>query len=148
MPHKKNPDLFELARAKFNVIKGLPNQLTLLTSNLPSGYHRDLQQAKGAIIESINETKECLEILLLSLPKIKVSNYITDKKKYDYLFTVEALNKEVLNGKTFRDAYKNLAKVIENGKFKPDRKISHKHIGSLGNLGLDKLKEKIKPFLS
>ena len=147
MPHKKNPDLFELARAKFNMIKGLPNQLTLLTSNLPSGYHRDLQQAKGALIESINETKACLEILLLSLPKIKVSNNITDQKKYDHLFTVESLNKEVLNGKTFRDAYRNLANVIEKGKFKPDRKVKHKHIGSLGNLGIDRLKEKIKPFL-
>ena len=129
------------------MIKGLPNQLTLLTSNLPSGYHRDFQQAKGAIIESINETKACLEILLLSLPKIKVSNNIIDQKKYDHLFTVESLNKEVLNGKTFRDAYRNLANIIEKGKFKPDRKIKHKHIGSLGNLAIDKLKEKIKPFL-
>ena len=110
--------------------------------------HRDFQQAKGAIIESINETKACLEILLLSLPKIKVSKNITNQKKYDHLFSVESLNKEVLKGKTFRDAYKDLANVIEKGKFKPDRKVKHKHIGSLGNLATDKLKEKIRPFLT
>ena len=148
MPHKKNPDLFELVRGKCNILQSLPSQLTFLTGNLPSGYHRDFQLAKGIIIDAVEETKACLEIILFSLPKIQVKNKITDQEKYDYLFSVDTLNNDVISGKPFRMAYQDLGKSIEEGQYVPNRKIKHTHIGSIGNLSLDKIKEKIKPFLS
>ena len=108
MPHKKNPDLFELVRGKCNNLQALPNQLALLTSNLPSGYHRDLQLAKGPVIGAVQELKACMDILLFSLPQLEVTQNITDQKKYDYLFSVDTLNTEVIAGKPFRDAYREL----------------------------------------
>ena len=148
MPHKKNPDLFELVRGKCNSVQALPNQLALLTTNLPSGYHRELQLAKGPIIEAIQEIKGCLEILLFSLPTIKVAKDSTTQKKYDYLFSVDTLNQEVLAGKPFRDAYRDLGNAIEKGEYQPNREVKHTHLGSIGNLGLEQIREKIKPFLS
>ena len=148
MPHKKNPDLFELVRGKCNSVQALPNQLALLTSNLPSGYHRELQLAKGPIIEAIQEIKGCLEILLFSLPTIQVAKDSTTQKKYDYLFSVDTLNQEVLAGKPFRDAYRDLGNAIEKGEYQPNREVKHTHLGSIGNLGLEQIREKIKPFLS
>ena len=144
MPHKKNPDLFELVRGKCNSLQALPNQLALLTTNLPSGYHRELQLAKGPIIEAIQELKACLEILLFSLPNIQVSKDITAQAKYDYLFSVDTLNQEVLAGKPFRDAYRALGQAIEEGNFKPNREVQHSHIGSIGNLQLDQIRAKMK----
>jgi len=146
MPHKKNPDLFELVRGKCNSLQGLPNQLALLTTNLPSGYHRELQLAKGPIIEAVQELKACLEILLFSLPKLKVRKNITDQKKYDYLFSVDTLNAEVLAGKPFRDAYRDLGNAIEAGEYTPNRNLQHTHLGSIGNLGLEQIKVKIDAF--
>lgn len=148
MPHKKNPDLFELVRGKCNSVQALPNQLALLTTNLPSGYHRELQLAKGPIIEAIQEIKGCLEILLFSLPTIQVAKDSTAQKKYDYLFSVDTLNQEVLGGKPFRDAYRDLGNAIEKGEYQPNREVKHTHLGSIGNLGLEQIREKIKPFLS
>ncbi len=148
MPHKKNPDLFELVRGKCNSVQALPNQLALLTSNLPSGYHRELQLAKGPIIDAIQEIKGCLEILLFSLPTIQVAKDSTTQKKYDYLFSVDTLNQEVLAGKPFRDAYRDLGNAIEKGEYQPNREVKHTHLGSIGNLGLEQIREKIKPFLS
>ena len=148
MPHKKNPDLFELVRGKCNSVQALPNQLALLTTNLPSGYHRELQLAKGPIIEAIQEIKGCLEILLFSLPTIQVAKDSTAQKKYDYLFSVDTLNQEVLAGKPFRDAYRDLGNAIEKGEYQPNREVKHTHLGSIGNLGLEQIREKIKPFLS
>jgi argininosuccinate lyase len=144
MPHKKNPDLFELVRGKCNSLQGLPNQLALLTTNLPSGYHRELQLAKGPIIEAVQELKACLEILLFSLPKLKVRKHITDQKKYDYLFSVDTLNAEVLAGKPFRDAYRELGEAIEAGDFTPNRAVDHTHLGSIGNLGLAEIRAKME----
>jgi len=146
MPHKKNPDLFELVRGKCNSLQALPNQLALLTTNLPSGYHRELQLAKGPIIDAVQELKACLDILLFSLPKLQVRPNITDQKKYDYLFSVDTLNAEVIAGKPFRDAYKALGKAIEEGKFVPNRSVQHTHLGSIGNLGLEAIRAKIQPF--
>jgi len=148
MPHKKNPDLFELVRGKCNSVQALPNQLALLTTNLPSGYHRELQLAKGPIIDAIQEIKGCLEILLFSLPTIQVAKDSTTQKKYDYLFSVDTLNQEVLAGKPFRDAYRDLGNAIEKGEYQPKREVKHTHIGSIANLGLEQIREKIKPFLS
>jgi argininosuccinate lyase len=148
MPHKKNPDLFELVRGKCNSVQALPNQLALLTTNLPSGYHRELQLAKGPIIEAIQEIKGCLEILLFSLPTIQVAKDSTAQKKYDYLFSVDTLNQEVLGGKPFRDAYRDLGNAIEKGEYQPNREVKHTHLGSIGNLDLEQIREKIKPYLS
>lgn len=147
MPHKKNPDLFELVRGKCNVLQALPNQLALLTTNLPSGYHRELQLVKGPIIEAIDDIKACLEILLFSLPNVQVRKNITSEKKYDYLFSVDTLNQEVLAGKPFRDAYRDLGSAIEKGQFKPTRNIKHTHLGSLGNLALDTIREKMDSLI-
>ena len=146
MPHKKNPDLFELVRGKCNSLQGLPNQLALLTTNLPSGYHRELQLAKGPIIDAVQELKSCLDILLFSLPQLKVSQNTTDQKKYDYLFSVDTLNADVIAGKPFRDAYRELGEAIENGAYVPNRNLKHTHVGSVGNLGLDLIKAKMKPL--
>ena len=147
MPHKKNPDLFELVRGKCNNLQALPNQLTLLTSNLPSGYHRDLQLAKGPIIEAVQELKACMDILLFSLPQLEVTQDITDQKKYDYLFSVDTLNTEVIAGKPFRDAYRELGQAIEKGDFLPNRTVNHTHLGSIGNLGLEKIRQKMERIM-
>ena len=144
MPHKKNPDIFELIRGKCNMLQGVPYQLSILMINLPSGYHRDLQLTKGPIINAIEELKSCLEILILSLPQIKISKKITDQKKYDTLFSVDTLNAEVNKGKPFRDVYIEYKKSIKTGKFKPDRSVKHSHTGSIGNLSLKKIKHKFK----
>ena len=144
MPHKKNPDLFELVRGKCNNLQALPNQLALLTSNLPSGYHRDLQLAKGPIIDAVQELKACMDILLFSLPKLEVTKDITDQKKYDYLFSVDTLNTEVIAGKPFRDAYHELGQAIEKGEFLPNRTVNHLHLGSIGNLGLERIRQKME----
>ena len=146
MPHKKNPDLFELVRGKCNALQALPNQLTLLTTNLPSGYHRELQLAKGPIIEAVEELKACLDILLFSLPQLEVKKDITKQKKYDYLFSVDTLNADVLAGKPFREAYRDLGKAIEAGEYTPNRKIPHTHLGSIGNLGLEEIRRKMDPL--
>ena len=144
MPHKKNPDLFELVRGKCKSLQGLPTPLALLTTNLPSGYHRELQLAKGPIIEAIQDLKACIEILLFSLPNIQVSKDITAQTKYDYLFSVDTLNQAVLAGKPFRDAYRELGQGIEEGNFSPNRNVQHSHMGSIGNLGLDLIRAKME----
>ena len=143
MPHKKNPDLFELVRGKCNALQALPNQLALLTTNLPSGYHRELQLAKGPIIEAVQEIKACLDILLFSLPNLQVNKDITEQKKYDYLFSVDTLNAEVRAGKPFRDAYRDLGNAIEAGEYTPNRNLQHTHLGSIGNPGLENIRAKM-----
>jgi argininosuccinate lyase len=144
MPHKKNPDVFELIRAKCNSLQAIPNHITLITTNLPSGYHRDLQMVKGLIIPAIQEIKSCLEMMTFSLKDVKVNSDILDDPKYDYLFSVDTLNQLVLSGIPFRDAYKQMGAEIEAGSFKPKKQLKHTHEGSLGNLCLDKIKDKMK----
>ena len=144
MPHKKNPDVFELIRAKCNSLQAIPGQITLITTNLPSGYHRDLQMVKTLIIPAIQEIKSCLEMMTFSLKGIKVNSNILDDPKYDYLFSVDTLNQLVLSGIPFRDAYKQIGAEIEAGTFKPKKQLDHNHEGSLGNLCLDKIKAKMK----
>ena len=140
MPHKKNPDIFELVRARCNRIQGLPNELILLTNNLPSGYHRDLQLTKEILFPAIDSLKECLEILIYTLPNIEVKDNILDDEKYKYIFSVEKINEKVKNGKSFRDAYIQIGQEIENGVFEYDYKeLHHSHQGSLGNLCLDEI---------
>ena len=143
MPHKKNPDVFELVRGKCNKLQAVPNQLILITNNLPSGYHRDLQLVKEVIVPAIQDIKACLEILTFSLKEIKVNTSILEDEKYDYLFSVDTLNELVLSGLPFRDAYKKMGAEIQAGTFTPKRDISHSHEGSLGNLCLDRIKNKM-----
>lgn len=133
MPHKKNPDVFELIRAKCNLLQGLPNQFTLLTNNLPSGYHRDMQLTKELIFPAIENMKDCLQILIHILPSIEIKTDIIQDKKYEYLFSVEEVNKLVVAGIPFREAYQTIADQIKKGTFAPDKKIEHTHVGSIGN---------------
>lgn len=140
MPHKKNPDIFELVRARCNRIQSLPNELILVTNNLPSGYHRDLQLTKEILFPAIDSLKECLEILIYTLPNIEVKDNILDDEKYRYIFSVEKINEGVKNGKSFRDAYIQIGQEIENNVFEYGYKeLNHTHQGSLGNLCLDEI---------
>ncbi|WP_291966476.1 argininosuccinate lyase [Maribacter sp.] len=144
MPHKKNPDVFELVRGKCNKLQSIPNQLTLVINNLPSGYHRDLQLVKEIIVPAIQDMKACLEILTFSLKEIRVNDSILDDPKYDYLFSVDTLNELVQSGMPFRDAYKKMGMEINAGTFAPKRDIHHTHEGSLGNLCLKEIHDKMK----
>lgn len=140
MPHKKNPDIFELVRARCNRIQSLPNEFILLTNNLPSGYHRDMQLTKEILFPAIDSLKECLEILSYTLPSIQVKDGILEDEKYKYLFSVEKINKEVKNGSSFRDAYVKVGQEIENNAFDFEiGNLNHTHQGSIGNLCLDKI---------
>ncbi len=147
MPHKKNPDVFELIRGKCNKIQALPYELTLITSNLPSGYHRDLQLLKEGLIPAIQNLKSCLEIFTFSLESIRVNDDILNDSKYDYLFTVEEVNELVQKGTPFRDAYKIVGEKVEKGEFKPNKQVKHEHIGSIGNLALDQIQDKMNKAL-
>jgi argininosuccinate lyase len=138
MPHKKNPDVFELIRAKCNRIQSTPNELTLLINNLPSGYHRDLQLTKEILFPAIEEGKACLQLMRLMLSNIQVKDEILKDEKYKYLFSVEAVNELVNKGVSFRDAYKQVGNQIDKGEFHFDYKqLHHTHEGSIGNLSND-----------
>jgi argininosuccinate lyase len=136
MPHKKNPDVFELIRAKCNRLQAVPNELTLLLANLPSGYHRDLQLTKEILFPAIEELKACLQMTRLMLQNLSVKSNILDDEKYKYLFSVEAVNELVNKGIPFREAYKEVGNQIEKGEFNFDYKkqLHHVHEGSIGNL--------------
>ncbi|WP_348797088.1 argininosuccinate lyase [Flavobacterium adhaerens] len=144
MPHKKNPDVFELIRGKCNKIQSLPYELTLITNNLPSGYHRDLQLLKEGVFPAIQNLKACLDIAIFSIPDIKVKENILEDKKYDYLFTVDTLNEMVSAGIPFRDAYKEVALQIEAGNYKSPKATKHTHEGSINNLCLNEIKAKME----
>ena len=148
MPHKKNPDVFELIRGKSNIIQGLPNQLALLTSNLPSGYHRELQLAKGLIIDGIEDIKACLDIFTFSLKEIQIREDILEDPKYQYVFSVDTLNEWVKEGMPFRDAYKKMGEAINKGDYHPKKTLDHTHLGSLGNLALDEIQTKMEQALN
>ena len=143
MPHKKNPDVFELIRGKCNKIQALPYEITLITTNLPSGYHRDLQLLKEGLFPAIQNLKSCLDIALFSIKDITVKDNILSDKKYDYLFTVDTLNEMVVAGMPFRDAYKAVAEQLENGTFESPKKTKHSHEGSINNLCLAEIKDKM-----
>jgi len=147
MPHKKNPDVFELLRAKCNKIQALPNEIMLITNNLPLGYFRDLQIIKENFIPVFNEMKVNIEILNFMLSKIKVNDNIVEDKKYEYLFSVEEVNKKVISGMPFRDAYKEVGLDIEKGNFNPEKKVNHTHEGSIGNLCNDKIADKMQSIV-
>lgn len=134
MPHKKNPDVFEIIRSRCNKIQALPNEIALMTTNLPSGYHRDLQLLKENLFPGLKSLKECLDMTDFMLEHIEIKKDILSDPKYDYLFSVEVVNNEVLKGVPFREAYRNIGIAIEEGKFTPSKTVHHTHAGSIGNL--------------
>ena len=134
MPHKKNPDVFELTRAKCNKLQGLPQQITLIMNNLPSGYFRDLQIIKEVFLPAFQELRDCLQMTTYIINKIKVNEDILSDSRYDLIFSVEEVNRLVTEGMPFRDAYKKVGLDIEAGKFTPCKEVHHTHEGSIGNL--------------
>ncbi|MDR1344217.1 MAG: argininosuccinate lyase [Tannerellaceae bacterium] len=139
MPHKKNPDVFELVRAKCNKIQGLPQQIIMVSNNLPSGYFRDLQITKEIFLPSFDELQDCLHMITLMLEEMEVNESILDDEKYDLMFSVEEVNRLTLAGIPFRDAYKKVGLEIESGNFAPRKEVHHTHEGSAGNLCNDKI---------
>ncbi|MCQ6958931.1 argininosuccinate lyase [Mucilaginibacter aquariorum] len=134
MPHKKNPDVWEIMRGKCNRLQALPNDVALMTTNLPSGYHRELQLLKELLFPAFTDLIDCLQMATFMLQNIAVNENILDDPKYTYLFSVEEVNRSVLNGTPFRDAYKQIGLDIEQGNFNPDKTVNHTHEGSIGNL--------------
>lgn len=141
MPHKKNPDVFELTRAKCNKIQALPQQVILIMNNLPCGYFRDLQIIKEVFLPAFEELKDCLRMTAYIINKIQVNEHILDDPKYDNMFSVEEVNRLATGGMPFRDAYKKVGLDIEAGNFTPDKRVHHTHEGSIGNLCNDKIRE-------
>jgi len=148
MPHKKNPDVFELMRSRCNKIQALPNEIALMTTNLPSGYHRDLQLLKENLFPAFQSLNECLEMAVFMLQNITVKDEILKDEKYLYLFSVEAVNEEVLKGVPFREAYKKVGYEIEKGEFKAPEKVIHTHEGSIGNLCNEQITNAFKQTLA
>jgi argininosuccinate lyase len=144
MPHKKNPDVFELMRGKCNKLQSIPGELASIMGNLTSGYFRDLQLLKEKYIYAFNEIKSCLEIALLMVPNISIKNGILKDDMYDYLFSVEEVNRRVLDGIPFREAYKEVGLEIEAGNFKPNKSVNHTHEGSIGNLCTKQIRSKME----
>ena len=150
MPHKKNPDVFELIRAKCSRIQSAPNELTLLINNLPSGYHRDMQLTKEILFPAINELRSCIDAMKLMLQSISVRENILLDSKYKYLFSVEAVNELVNKGIPFRDAYAQIGNQIDKGEFNYDtsKPLKHTHEGSISNLCNDNIKEEMREVAS
>jgi argininosuccinate lyase len=144
MPHKKNPDVFELIRSHCNRIKALPNEITMMTTNLPSGYHRDLQLLKEHLFPASKTLKDCIEMAGLMLGGIEIKKDILVDEKYKYLFSVEEVNKLVNGGMPFRDAYKKVGLDIEAGNFKYDTSVNYTHEGSIGNLCTEQIKKQMR----
>ncbi|MFN3840480.1 MAG: argininosuccinate lyase [Cyclobacteriaceae bacterium] len=148
MPHKKNPDVFEIIRGRCNQLLMLPNAVTLLTANLPAGYHRDYQLLKEMVFPAIEHLKECLAMMQLMVSDIVIKENILNDEKYIHLFSVEEVNKLVLGGMPFRDAYKEVGLSIEKGEFNPEKKIHHTHAGSIGNLCLTEIRQMMEDVLN
>ena len=140
MPHKKNPDVWEIMRGKCNLIQALPNQIAMLAANLPLGYHRDLQLLKEVLFPAVDELKKCLGMAVFMLENVSVKENILDDAKYDYLFSVESVNGLVLGGTPFREAYKQVGMEIEEGRFDAPKSVCHTHEGSIGNLCTGEIK--------
>lgn len=134
MPHKKNPDVFEIMRGKCNRLQAIPNEIALLTANLPLGYNRDLQLLKDIIFPATTELRSCLEMADFMLQHIRVRADILDDPRYDYLFTVEDVNRLTLAGTPFREAYRTIGRQVQEGTYRPTREVHHTHAGSIGNL--------------
>lgn len=148
MPHKKNPDVFELIRSHCNRIKALPNEITMMTTNLPSGYHRDLQLLKEHLFPAFQTLKDCINMSSLMLSNISIKENIVNQEKYKYIFSVEEVNKLVLQGVAFRDAYKQVGLAIEANQFTYSTEVHHTHEGSIGNLCTQQIAEMMHAVIS
>ena len=144
MPHKKNPDVFEITRGKCNRLQAVPNEIALMTANLPLGYHRDMQLLKDVIFPATTEICYVMEMCDFMLQNIRINQGILEDKKYDYLFTVEDVNRLVLEGTPFREAYREVGIAVQEGRYTPTREVHHTHEGSIGNLCNDKIVEKME----
>ncbi|MFZ9981661.1 MAG: argininosuccinate lyase [Cyclobacteriaceae bacterium] len=140
MPHKKNPDVFELVRARCNQLQSLPSEITNVLTNLPSGYHRDLQVIKEILFPAFAQLKDCLEMMRLMFSSVRIREGILEDQQYKFLFSVEEVNKLVLQGIPFRDAYRQVGEIIESGAFSPTGKVNHTHLGSIGNTGTERIR--------
>jgi argininosuccinate lyase len=149
MPHKKNPDVFELVRARCNRIQSIPNELTLLLNNLPSGYHRDMQLTKEILFPALEDLKACISVTVLMLSQIRIKKGILQDEKYKYLFSVEAVNELVNQGIPFREAYKTIGQQINAGQFSFDQSkpLNHSHEGSIGNLNIPEISREMEKVL-
>lgn len=147
MPHKKNPDVFELIRAHCNKMQALPNEIAMMTANLPSGYHRDLQLLKENLFPAFGTLRDCLQMGSLMLENIQIKKDILKDEKYQYLFSVEEVNKLVLEGVPFRDAYKKVGREIEEGRFAPSAELNHTHEGSIRNLCNEEIRRMMNEVL-
>jgi argininosuccinate lyase len=148
MPHKKNPDVLELIRARGNKLQAISNDISLVMANLPSGYHRDMQLLKEFLFPAFGECHSIIEMIELMFANVKIKENILDDKKYDYLFTVETVNKLVLEGTPFRDAYRQISADIAKGTYIPDKEIHHTHEGSIGNLCNEHIAKKVEDILN
>lgn len=148
MPHKKNPDVFEIMRGKCNRLQSIPGELAILTANLPLGYNRDLQLMKDILFPATSELVESLEMADFMLRHIRVKDNILDDPRYDYIFTVEEVNRLVLSGVPFRDAYRRVGEAVADGSYRPDRTVCHTHTGSIGNPANDAIKAKMADLMS
>ena len=147
MPHKKNPDVFEIMRGKCNRLQSVPNEISLLTTNLPLGYHRDLQLLKDIIFPATTTLCQCLDMCDFMLQNIIIKSDIIEDEKYNYLFTVEDVNRLTLSGVPFREAYREVGMAVQRGEYTPTREVNHTHEGSIGNLCNDKIAEKMNKVL-
>ena len=144
MPHKQNPDVFEVMRGKCNRLQAVPNEISLLTTNLPVGYHRDLQLLKDILFPAVEELRKSLDMCNFMVQNIGVNRSIIEDKKYDLLFTVEDVNRMVLSGTPFREAYREIGLKVKAGEYTPTREVHHTHEGSIGNLCNDEIRRKLK----
>ena len=142
MPHKKNPDVFELIRGKCNKLQSLETEMLLITNNLPSGYHRDFQLLKENMIQGFEELEAILDIFNYAIQEIQVKKIDLKYPKYQYLFTVDRINSLVMQGASFREAYQTIGAQVQAGTYKSDTRIPHTHLGSIHNLGLDEISAK------
>ena len=147
MPHKKNPDVFEIMRGKCNRLQSVPNEISLLTTNLPLGYHRDLQLLKDIIFPATTTLCQCLDMCDFMLQNIIIKQDIIEDERYNYLFTVEDVNRLTLSGVPFREAYREVGMAVQRGEYTPTREVNHTHEGSIGNLCNDKIAEKMNKVL-
>ena len=147
MPHKKNPDVFEIMRAKCNRLQSVEGEVALMTTNLPVGYQRDFQLLKDVMFPAIEELKSCLAMCDMMLQHIRVNHDILDDRKYDYLFTVEDVNRLALSGVPFREAYRQVGMQVQNHTYEPTREVHHTHEGSIGNLCNDRIREKLQQVM-
>ena len=148
MPHKKNPDVFEIMRGKCNRLQSVQNEIALLTANLPLGYNRDLQLLKDIIFPASTELIECLDMADFMLQHIRIKSDIVEDSRYDYLFTVEEVNRLVLEGMPFREAYKKVGLEVQDGTYRPVREVHHSHLGSINNLCNKEIAEKFANIAS